>query len=47
MGFATFRKSFTDRYAQFNKEAPSNEWLEWFVGFYEGDGCFVINHRGD
>lgn len=30
-----------------NREAPSRDFLEWFVGFTEGDGNFTVNNRGD
>jgi Cytochrome C and Quinol oxidase polypeptide I/LAGLIDADG endonuclease len=26
---------------------PSDAFLTWFIGFTEGDGCFVVNKRGD
>ena len=26
---------------------PSNEFLTWLIGFTEGEGCFVVNNRGD
>lgn len=26
---------------------PSPEWLIWFIGFSEGDGCFMVTKRGD
>lgn len=26
---------------------PSNEILTWLIGFTEGEGCFVVNNRGD
>ena len=29
-----------------NAEAPSQSFLEWLVGFAEGDGCFTVNSRG-
>lgn len=30
-----------------NKPLPSTQFLEWFIGFTEGDGCFSIATRGD
>jgi hypothetical protein len=27
--------------------APSNNFLTWFIGFSEGEGCFTVNNRGD
>lgn len=29
-----------------NTKAPSLAFLEWLVGFAEGDGCFTVNSRG-
>jgi len=26
---------------------PSNKFLTWLIGFTEGEGCFVVNNRGD
>lgn len=26
---------------------PSDNFLTWFIGFTEGDGCFIVNKRGD
>lgn len=26
---------------------PSSQWLTWFIGFSEGDGCFMKTNRGD
>lgn len=26
---------------------PSDHFLSWFIGFTEGDGSFVVNHRGE
>lgn len=26
---------------------PSKEFLEWFIGFFEGDGSFILAKRGD
>lgn len=38
--------NFTEFYNEYNKlypynEKPSKEFLEWFIGFFEGDGSFV------
>lgn len=27
------------------KKVPNKDFLEWFIGFTEGDGCFIINKR--
>lgn len=29
-----------------NANLPSRDFLEWLVGFTEGDGCFIVNSRG-
>ena len=42
--FDTFYKLFAERYP--NSEVPSQSFLEWLVGFTEGDGCFTVNSRG-
>ena len=40
---------FSRFYKQNNGEYKhvSSEFLEWFVGFFEGDGSLVVNHRND
>ena len=30
-----------------NNNIPSNTFLTWLVGFIEGEGCFLVNNRGD
>ena len=30
-----------------NAEAPSQSFLEWLVGFAEGEGSFIVNSRGN
>lgn len=30
-----------------NKKIPSKEFLEWFIGFFEANGSFIIATRGD
>lgn len=30
-----------------NDELPNRDFLEWFIGFFEGDGSFIIAKRGD
>ena len=30
-----------------NNLLPSNNFLCWFVGLTEGEGCFIVNNRGD
>jgi hypothetical protein len=43
--FDVFYSHYANRYP--NQEAPSQEFLEWFVGFTEGDGNFTVNGRGE
>lgn len=30
-----------------NKSLPEQRYLEWFIGFFEGDGSFIVAKRGD
>ena len=30
-----------------NSTLPSEKFLAWFIGFTEGEGSFIVNHRGD
>lgn len=30
-----------------NKSVPTDEFLYWLIGFTEGDGCFLVNHRNE
>lgn len=41
--FVTFYALYTKRFP--NAEAPSQSFLEWLVGFAEGDGSFTVNSR--
>ncbi len=41
--FETFYSLYTKRFP--NTETPSQSFLEWLVGFAEGDGCFTVNSR--
>lgn len=43
--FELFYNEFKKRFKKDNK--PSKEFLEWFIGFFEGDGSFIIAKRGD
>lgn len=43
--FSAFYKKFTEYYP--NLKRPSNKFLEWFIGFSEGDGSFILAKRGD
>lgn len=37
------------KYKEFkpNNSIPDQKFLEWFLGFFEGDGSFVLSKRGD
>ena len=44
--------NFNNFYHEYNKiypnnKVPSTSFLEWFVGFTEGDGSFIVNTRGN
>ena len=43
--FNTFYKSYNNHFP--NAEVPSKSFLEWLVGFAEGDGSFTVNSRGN
>lgn len=43
--FDQFYASYKNHYP--NRKAPSRDFLEWFIGFTEGDGNFTVNNRGD
>jgi cytochrome c oxidase subunit 1 len=43
--FTEFYEGFIKKYP--NKNKPSQEFLEWFIGFFEGDGSFILAKRGD
>lgn len=30
-----------------NNPIPNNKFLSWLIGFTEGDGSFIVNHRGE
>jgi hypothetical protein len=42
--FDGFYALYNNRYP--NKEVPSKSFLEWLVGFTEGDRSFIVNSRG-
>jgi len=42
--FNIFYKYYNNRFP--NAEIPNQSFLEWFVGFAEGDGSFTVNNRG-
>lgn len=42
--FDNFYKLFNEIYP--NNRIPSKTFLEWFIGFTEGDGSFTVNSRG-
>jgi len=43
--FDTFFKKYKDIYP--NLKQPSKRFLEWFIGFSEGEGSFIVAKRGD
>lgn len=52
--FTTHRKTFdfSSFYSKFGEyypdlKQPTNKFLEWFIGFSEGEGSFIIAKRGD
>jgi hypothetical protein len=42
--FNTFYKGYNNRFPK--AEVPNQSFLEWLVGFAEGDGSFIVNNRG-
>lgn len=43
---------FTDFHLEYNKKYPNNNipstsFLQWFIGFTEGDGSFIVSSRGN
>ena len=43
--FESFYSKFHEFYP--NKEQPDKKFLEWFIGFSEGEGSFILAKRGD
>lgn len=43
--FQSFYSKFSEYYP--DKNIPKKEFLEWLIGFVEGDGSFIITKRGD
>jgi len=43
--FSEFNKKYSKFYPRNNM--PDNKFLEWFIGFFEGDGSFIEVKRGD
>lgn len=43
--FTSFYTKFKENYPNFN--IPSQKFLEWFIGFAEGEGSFILAKRGD
>nr|UYR51002.1 hypothetical protein [Morchella crassipes] len=43
--FKPFYTKFSEYYPDLKQ--PPKEFLEWFIGFSEGEGCFTIAKRGD
>lgn len=43
--FSSFYSKFNEYYPDLKQ--PSNKFLEWFIGFSEGEGSFILAKRGD
>lgn len=43
--FTHFYSKFTEEYP--NMKQPNDKFLQWFIGFSEGEGCFILAKRGD
>lgn len=43
--FKSFYSKFSEYYPDL--KPPKKEFLEWFIGFSEGEGCFTVAKRGD
>jgi hypothetical protein len=42
--FAAFNNLYNQRFPQ--AVTPTQSFLEWLIGFSEGDGCFIVSSRG-
>ena len=47
--FLNFKNELKNYYEKMNinNNLPSDQFLFWFIGFTEGDGCFVVNKRNE
>ena len=43
--FSAFYSKFSEYYP--NLKQPENKFLEWLIGFSEGEGCFTLAKKGD
>jgi len=43
--FSSFYSKFTEYYP--NSKIPNDKFLQWFIGFSEGEGSFIVSKRGD
>ena len=43
--FSSFYSKFKENYSNLNQ--PDSKFLEWFIGFSEGEGSFIVAKRGD
>ena len=43
--FSSFYSKFSEYYPDLKQ--PTNKFLEWFIGFSEGEGSFILAKRGD
>ena len=40
-------KKFKEEYKKLNTKEINDEWLNWFIGFTEGDGSFIVDKRNN
>ena len=43
--FSSFYSKFSEYYP--NSKIPNDRFLQWFIGFSEGEGSFIVSKRGD
>ena len=43
--FTLFNEAYKNHFR--DRPLPSASFLQWFIGFTEGDGCFTVAKRGD
>lgn len=45
--FKPFLDKYTEMYPTKEYKLPNSQFLEWFIGFSEGEGSFIVAKRGD
>lgn len=45
--FTSFYFYFNKLYPNLENQAPNRKFLEWLIGFSEGEGSFIVSKRGD